>query len=288
MKEMVLILDDEPNIGKDLLKYLRKKGYEVCAEKTIKGANDVIKKFENIDFAIIDLKLDYKSEYGGVNVIENINKIQPRTKIIVLSAYEWNTEIEEKLNKVKFDGFISKGGEKNYIKSVIDKLDELRSLLPKRKCFVIMPFSTTESCHQDEWSDIFENTIKPAVEESGFNYECFRASLVIGNIIRDIIDNLNKSDVVIADMTDRNPNVFYELGVRHTLQDATVLITQKMDDVPFDLRPYATLKYDWKTKKGRDQFKEEIKRVFSEIEKDPASMNIGSPVRQYLTPNSSD
>jgi response regulator RpfG family c-di-GMP phosphodiesterase len=288
MKKTILILDDEPNIRHDLLKNLKNKGYEVCAAETVEAANNIIEKHD-VDFAIIDLKLDYNSEYGGVEAIEKLNNIQPRTKILILSAYEPNAEIEAKLNNVDVDGFISKGGERNYILAVIDELARLRSLPPKKKkCFVIMPFSATTSCNQDHWSEIFENTIKAAVDESGFNYECFRASCVIGNIIKDIIDHLNKSDVVIADMTDRNPNVFYELGVRHALKDATILITQNMNDIPFDLRHYAAIEYDWKTKKGRDNFKEEIKRVFLKIESDPARNNTMSPVRQYLNINLSD
>lgn len=283
---MILILDDEPNIRQDLCKYLNNEGYDVCAVETIEEANKII-QLETIDFAIIDLKIDYRSDYGGIKVIENINKLQPKTKIIVLSAYEWNIETEKQLKQVSFEGFIPKGGEKNYIKEVIKELEKLKAIQPKKKCFVIMPFSSTKSCTEEQWTDIFENTIKPAVEKSGFNYECFRASLVIGNIIKDILDNLNKADVVIADMTDRNANVFYELGVRHTLRDATVLIAQDMEDVPFDLQHYVTLKYDWKTKNGRKTFREKIVKVFAEIE-DISSLNTTSPVREYLRLKTSD
>jgi nucleoside 2-deoxyribosyltransferase len=93
---------------------------------------------------------------------------------------------------------------------------------------------------------------------------------------------LNRADVVIADLTDKNPNVFYELGVRHALRNATVLITQNMDHVPFDLRHYATLEYEWTTKKGKEDFKNKIKRVLDEIERDPDNVNVMSPVREYL------
>ena len=280
-KDMVLILDDEPDIRQDLLRSLKRKGYEVCTAESIEVADQLIMD-HNIDFAIIDLKIDYTSEYGGIDVIEYINKRQPHAKIIVISAYEFNIEIEEKLKNVKFDKYISKGGEDNYILAVIDALTELKKLRPKKKCFVIMPFSATTSCKQNEWLDIFENTIKPAIDDSGFNYECSRASLTMGNIINDIIDNLNRSEVVIADLTDRNPNVFYELGVRHSLRNVTILITQRMDDIPFDLQPYAVIKYDWKTKQGKESFKQDIAKVLSEIERDPNSDNTKSPVRHYL------
>ena len=80
-----------------------------------------------------------------------------------------------------------------------------------RNCFVIMPFSTTESCTEDEWTQIFEQVLKPAVESVGLDYICRRSVATRGNIVGAIVRDLNDSHVVIADLTDRNPNVFYEL-----------------------------------------------------------------------------
>ena len=282
MKTMVLVLDDEPNIRQDLDKYLKKEGYDVCPSESIEDANKII-QVERVDFAIIDLKIDYRSEYGGLKVIENINKLQPKTKVIVLSGYELTPEIKKHLERVSYSGFVCKGVGKNYISEIINQLKKLRAERAFKKCFVIMPFSSTRSCTEQEWLDIFENIIKPSVQKSGYHYECVRSNLVIGNIIQDIIDNLNRADVVIADMTDRNPNVFYELGVRHSLRDATILITQNIEDIPFDLRQYAIIKYDWKTKNGREEFKKKIIEVLKEIEKDPSSSKMISPVREYLT-----
>lgn len=281
MKISILVLDDEEGIRKDLSKHLEIEGYEVYAAQKIQEANQII-QLQKIDFAIIDLKIDYSSDFGGVEVIENINKLQPRAKIIVLSAYEKNPEIEKRLNKVSYYGYVHKGGMRNYITTVISELKNLRAMPPKRKCFVIMPFSATDRCTEVQWLDIFENMIKPAVEGSGYHYECSRADLAIGNIISDILDNLNKADVVIADMTDRNPNVFYELGVRHALRNATILITQDIEHIPFDLRHYAAIKYEWTTKRGKEEFANRVKDAFSVIEKDPDGANVMSPIREYL------
>ncbi len=287
MKTVILLLDDEQNIRQDLFKYLKIAGYEVCVAENIREANKII-QVEKIDFAIIDLKIDFNSDYGGIKAIENINKLQPKVKTVVLSAYEMNPEIEAQLDKVHFEIFIPKGGERNYIRAVIEELKNIEAAKPKNKCFVIMPFSSTKSCTEDQWLEVFENTIKPAVIDSGFYYECFRANLVIGNIIKDILDNLNKADVVIADMTDRNPNVFYELGVRHALRNSTILITQNIDDIPFDLRHYASLKYDWTTTSGRNEFKNNIHKVLSEIDNNRDGSYITSPVHEYLKLETND
>jgi len=281
MSESILILDDEEEKRIDLYKHLRNKGYDVFPTQDIEMAKGFIRAQE-FDFAIIDLKIDYSSDYGGVKVIEYINKYRPKTKIIVLSAYAKDDDVEKELKNVSYYRYVSKGGEKNYINSVIEELNDLKIVPQKKKCFVIMPFSSTESCTESQWLDIFENTIRPAVEESGFEYICFRASLVIGNIIKDILDNLYTADVVIADLTDKNANVFYELGVRHAFKDATILISQDMKHVPFDIKDYATLIYDWKTKQGREEFKQKIKKIFSVIEGGANEDKVASPIKSYL------
>ncbi|MDA8347073.1 MAG: hypothetical protein M0Z66_16665 [Thermaerobacter sp.] len=61
--------------------------------------------------------------------------------------------------------------------------------------------------------------------------------------MKDIVRELRDADVVVADLTDRNANVFYELGIRHSLKNRTVLIAQNIEDVPSDLRQYGIIVY---------------------------------------------
>jgi len=150
-----------------------------------------------------------------------------------------------------------------------------------RLCYVIMPFSKTESCTARQWTRIFDNLIKPAVEEAGRGYECRRSEATRGNIIKAIVRSLEEAHVVIADLTDQNPNVFYELGVRHALSDRTVLLAQKMDAIPFDLRPYATHVYNWKTENGRKSFRRKLRKLLSEIDSEPERSD--NPVSDFLT-----
>jgi hypothetical protein len=70
---------------------------------------------------------------------------------------------------------------------------------------------------------------------------------------------LNQADVVLADLTDMNPNVFYELGVRHTLKNRTILVSQSWDDVPSDLRQYGVIIYNT-TPKGVTEYKQNAHR----------------------------
>jgi hypothetical protein len=67
---------------------------------------------------------------------------------------------------------------------------------------------------------------------------CRRADDIWENpaVIQDVVSLIDRSSVVIADCTGRNPNVFYEIGIAHTLGREVILITQNAEDIPFDLR----------------------------------------------------
>lgn len=151
-----------------------------------------------------------------------------------------------------------------------------------RLCFVIMPFATTESCSEAEWTGIFDTLIKPAVEgDPDLGYECRRSTPTRGNLVRGILEDLDAAHVVIADLTDRNANVFYELGVRHTLTDRTIIISQdRARFVPFDLGSYANHEYDWRTEDGRASFATEIRRLLREVDDRPDRPD--NPVSDFL------
>ncbi len=125
--------------------------------------------------------------------------------------------------------------------------------------FVIMPF-------KPELKEVYEHIIKPAVEECGFT--CIRADECSegGNINRTIIEYLYKSDVVIADLTGLNPNVFYELGIAHSLGNKAVMITQNIEEVPFDVRNYQIIVYK-QTIGGAAGLKEDLIRKIRNLDK---------------------
>jgi hypothetical protein len=149
-----------------------------------------------------------------------------------------------------------------------------------RTCFVIMPFSTTPSCTQEQWTHVFENVLKPAVENAGLDYECKRSVPTRGNVLKSILQDLDDAHVVLADLTDHNANVFYELGVRHSLKDRTILIAQRTEDVPFDLRSYAYHIYDWNTEAGRLDLMNKVKQLLSDIDNNPSRPD--NPVSDFL------
>jgi hypothetical protein len=145
-----------------------------------------------------------------------------------------------------------------------------------------MPFSQTDTCSEDQWTWIFEKAFKPAVEGAGLEYECRRSTATRGNLVGSILQDLNDAYVVLADLTDRNANVFYELGVRHSLRDRSILVAQKKEDIPFDLQAYAYHIYDWKSEAGLKNLKERIRQLLMEIDSNPSRPD--NPVSDFLRP----
>lgn len=133
---------------------------------------------------------------------------------------------------------------------------------PEKTCFVIMPFDPA----LDQY---YRPVIVPAIEQAGLEAkradDLFRSSM----IVRDIWAMIQKADVLLAVLTTRNANVFYELGLAHAIGKPVVLISETMDDVPFDLRHVRVVLYDkddyvWGPKLGDD-----IKTAIEETLKDP-------------------
>lgn len=125
----------------------------------------------------------------------------------------------------------------------------------KRRCFVLMPFA-------DDLREVYDHAIVPAAEATDF--DCFRADDAFGPtaIISDIIESIFTADVIVADLTRSNPNVFYELGVAHTVGNKTIMIcdaaTQRL---PFDLQSYRVILYQ-KTIDGiRERLRNELERT---------------------------
>lgn len=106
----------------------------------------------------------------------------------------------------------------------------------KKKAFVLMPFHLSL---QHNYKDIY----KPALEEAG--YEVTRADENMGPvpIMEDIQESILKAKLILCDMSGKNPNVFYELGLAHAVGKPVILVSNKKSDIPFDLRYVRAIVY---------------------------------------------
>ena len=113
-----------------------------------------------------------------------------------------------------------------------------------KKCFVIAPIGEPESTTRKRSDQVLKHVIKPAVSECG--YEAIRADDIDkpGIITSQVIQHIVDDELVIADLTERNPNVFYELAIRHALAKPFVQIMKKGEQIPFDVAATRTIFVD--------------------------------------------
>lgn len=122
-----------------------------------------------------------------------------------------------------------------------------------RTCFVIMPFRIKKDLSRKDDIDfdkVYKEIIKPSVEglkERGIRINCVRSDEIelAGLIHERMIQHIAEADVTVVDITTDNPNVFYELGIRHALRDrVTVLMRRTGKPNPFNVGGMTTIEYD--------------------------------------------
>lgn len=148
------------------------------------------------------------------------------------------------------------GGEKARQQSLADmglrpRFTKLRFREREKHAFLLCPF-------EEPFNTIYSDHIRPAVESIGFSID--RADEIFGTqpIIEDIWESINSAEVVLADVSGRNPNVMYEVGMAHTVGKPTLIMTQDIEDVPFDLKHHRCVIYSY-TPRGCTELQERIK-----------------------------
>jgi hypothetical protein len=131
----------------------------------------------------------------------------------------------------------------------------------------------------DDFRKIYDRLIVPALNRAGYEVTRADSELDQQNVLKDVVRGIAMADLVIADLTSRNPNVLYELGLSHALGRNTVLLAQSMDEVPFDLRSYRIVRYS-------TEF-DEAENLASQLEKIgekhvDGEIEFGSPITDFL------
>jgi len=168
------------------------------------------------------------------------------------------------------------------------------------RCFIIMPFSkvefkdsdgTARSLNQKKLKHICDKLISKAVKEYSKKNTKFvsvhRYEKTRGNFVKGIVNDLDKADLVIADLTGLNPNVFYELGIRHTLKVGTVMLTQDIASLPADLKSYVAFEYKYPEESDAfDEyyplFKKKLHKAVDEYLDDYKKGEYDNPVRDFI------
>ncbi|WP_420129300.1 hypothetical protein [Longimicrobium sp.] len=117
-----------------------------------------------------------------------------------------------------------------------------------------MPFAGT-------FSDIYELGIKAACQEAGADCERVDEQQFDEGVLERIYNQIAKADIIIAELTGRNANVFYELGYAHALQRRPILIAQQAEEIPFDVKHYPIITYGGNIAQLKRQLKERVIRA---------------------------
>lgn len=114
----------------------------------------------------------------------------------------------------------------------------------EKKCFVIAPIGEADTETRKRSDQVLKHIIKPAVESCG--YDAVRADHLDkpGIITSQVIQCVVEYPLVIADLSEMNPNVFYELAIRHAIRKPLVQIIRKGDRIPFDIAGTRTIEVD--------------------------------------------
>lgn len=141
-------------------------------------------------------------------------------------------------------------------------------------CFVMMPFGS--------WFDrYYQEIYVPAIKDAGL--EPIRADELFstGSVVEQIWEQIGKARVLLADLTDKNPNVFYELGLAHAAIKPVVFTAAKVDDVPFDLRHLRVIVYEIREPEWAQKLRRLITDYLRNTMKDPAK-SIPHPFRASI------
>jgi len=128
---------------------------------------------------------------------------------------------------------------------------------------VLMPFDAS-------FNDIYRLGIKEVFENHGYSCSKVDEEVFQGQIISEIQNRIIASDIIIAETTDKNPNVYYEVGYAHALNKQVILITKDASTLPFDLKGYKHIDY-----KGQiTVLRSELEKYISWIERSYSRMKI--------------
>lgn len=143
-----------------------------------------------------------------------------------------------------------------------------------KKCFVVSPIGGDGTEIRSNADKLFKHIIKPVCENCGFDAERVDQLCDADSITQTIVNKLESADLVIADMTGHNPNVFYEMGYRARTKKPMIHLKRKGDTLPFDVNTIRTLEYDLTDLDSVEEVKERLKKTiesfsFSDVAETP-------------------
>ena len=139
-------------------------------------------------------------------------------------------------------------------------------------CFVMMPFG--------QWFDrYYQEIYVPAIKEAGFEPVRADELFTTGSVVEQIWEQIEKAKLLLADLSGKNANMFYELGLAHAARKPVVFTASDTDDVPFDLRHLRVIIYDIREPEWAPRLRQSVADYLRNALKEPGE-SIPHPFRK--------
>lgn len=140
-------------------------------------------------------------------------------------------------------------------------------------CGIVMPISAIDSCSEEHWRDV-KGILSEAIEDAGYFPQLVSDAEEVGIIQKRIIQNLYENPVVVVDVSAKNPNVMFELGMRLAFDKPTVIVKDDKTTYSFDTSPVEHLTYPRDLRFGRivdfkEALAEKIRATYQKAQDDP-------------------
>ena len=141
----------------------------------------------------------------------------------------------------------------------------------EKSCFFIAPIGEPGTVVREDSDQVLKYIVRPAAARLGFN--AFRADEIAepGIITSQVIERIVESPLVIADLTGHNPNVFYELAIRHAIRKPFVQMIRRGEGIPFDVATARTVRYELDLN-GAEEAVNEIARQIEFLQNDLSTL----------------
>jgi nucleoside 2-deoxyribosyltransferase len=205
---------------------------------------------------------------GIVGVLRNQDLIQ---KAVIVSTSGFTPEAKLSGQKASIDLVALSElterarGQMNQFASAMKALEQReqssRLQIGPKKVFVVMPFAK-------EFVDVYAYGIRKVAQDLG--YVADRADDIEHNdeIMKVVLERIREADTIVADITGRNPNVFYEVGYAHARERPVILVCRKGEDVPFDVRSHNYIAYETITEL-EERLAARLKATLGSMQKSP-------------------
>ncbi len=208
---------------------------------------DIVKsrlgKFERMSYV---LQFDSAQEEIEANYKNNINIISIPSKEFSTKSEAITYYLNLLLEKVdRYDDISARESKPKDYESIETEIVETTDKITynaitsstSNTCFVLMPFDS-------EMDNIYSCLIKPAIQKAGLASLRADSLLRPGSIIEQIRTSIRQSRFLIADVTSKNANVMYEIGLAQAMGKPIIFISQDLNDIPFDIRHLRVIIYD--------------------------------------------